>query len=84
MTSEQFPAIVESCVARSIGHCMTMGTASTMANMVEALGMGMPQNAAIPAADARRYTLAHLAGRRIVEMVRGRPPHLQDSHARVL
>src|ERR1700691_5402777 len=54
----------ESCMARSIGHCMTMGTASTMANMVEALGMGMPQNAAIPAADARRYTLAQLAGRR--------------------
>src|SRR5580704_13025553 len=49
---------------------MTTATASTMANMVEALGMGMPQNAAIPAADARRYTLAQLAGRRIVEMVR--------------
>jgi dihydroxy-acid dehydratase len=60
----------ESCMSRSIGHCMTMGTASTMANMVEALGMGLPQNAAIPAADSRRYTLAQLAGRRIVEMVR--------------
>jgi len=60
----------ESCMNRSIGHCMTMGTASTMANMVEALGMGMPQNAAIPAADARRYTLAQMAGRRVVEMVK--------------
>jgi dihydroxy-acid dehydratase len=60
----------ESCMNRSAGHCMTMGTASTMACMVEALGMGLPGNAAIPAPDARRYTLAHLAGRRIVEMVR--------------
>lgn len=60
----------ESSMSRSIGHCMTMGTASTMAAMVEALGMGMPTNAAIPAADARRNTLAHLAGRRIVQMVR--------------
>ncbi len=60
----------ETCMNRSAGHCMTMGTASTMANMVEALGMGLPGNAAIPAVDARRYVLAHLAGRRIVEMVR--------------
>lgn len=60
----------ESCMSRSRGHCMTMGTASTMACMVEALGMGMPGNAAIPAVDARRRTLAHMAGRRIVEMVR--------------
>src|SRR5512135_1508916 len=59
----------ESCMSRSAGHCMTMGTASTMACVVEALGMGMPMNAAIPAPDSRRYTLAHLAGRRIVEMV---------------
>lgn len=59
----------ESCMSRSVGHCMTMGTASTMACMVEALGMGMPGNAAIPAADSRRKTLAHMAGRRIVEMV---------------
>src|SRR3990172_1462510 len=56
--------------SRSAGHCMTMGTASTMASMVEALGMGLPSNAAIPAADSRRYVLAHMAGRRIVEMVR--------------
>ena len=60
----------ESCMNRSAGHCMTMGTASTMANMVEALGMGLPGNAVIPAVDSRRYVLAHLAGRRIVEMVR--------------
>ena len=60
----------ESCMARSAGHCMTMGTASTMAVMVESLGMGMPGNAAIPAVDSRRGVLAQLAGRRIVEMVR--------------
>jgi dihydroxy-acid dehydratase len=60
----------ESCLSRSAGHCMTMGTASTMASMVEALGMGLPANAAIPAVDARRYVLAHMAGRRAVEIVR--------------
>jgi L-arabonate dehydrase len=60
----------ESCMHRSKGHCMTMGTASTMANMVEALGVSLPGNAAIPAVDARRSTLAQLTGRRIVEMVR--------------
>jgi dihydroxy-acid dehydratase len=59
----------ESCMSRSAGHCMTMGTASTMASVVESLGIGMPMNAAIPAVDSRRYALAHLAGRRIVEMV---------------
>ena len=59
----------ESCMSRSAGHCMTMGTASTMACVVEALGMGLPMNAAIPAADSRRYALAHMAGRRIVQMV---------------
>ncbi|MCZ6773263.1 MAG: dihydroxy-acid dehydratase, partial [Proteobacteria bacterium] len=60
----------ESGMSRSPGHCMTMGTASTMASMVEALGMGMPHNAAIPAVDSRRNVLAQMAGRRIVEMVR--------------
>ena len=60
----------EACMSRSAGHCMTMGTASTMACVVEALGMGLPMNAAIPAVDSRRYTLAHTAGRRIVEMVK--------------
>ncbi len=59
----------EACMSRSAGHCMTMGTASTMASMVEALGLGLPQNAATPAVDSRRYVLAHMAGRRIVEMV---------------
>jgi len=59
----------ESCMNRSAGHCMTMGTASTMASVVEALGIGLPTNAAIPAVDARRYALAHVAGQRIVEMV---------------
>ncbi len=61
---------VESCQSRSAGHCMTMGTASTMASMVEALGMGLPANAAIPAVDSRRKVLCRLVGRRIVEMVR--------------
>jgi L-arabonate dehydrase len=56
-------------MSRSNGHCMTMGTASTMASMVEALGLGLPHNAAIPAVDSRRAILAHVAGRRIVEMV---------------
>ena len=60
----------EACMSRSPGHCMTMGTASTMASMMEALGLGLPGNAAIPAADSRRAVLAQLAGRRIVEMVR--------------
>jgi len=59
----------EGCMNRSAGHCMTMGTASTMASVVEALGVGLPTNAAIPAVDARRYSLAHTAGSRIVEMV---------------
>ncbi len=59
----------ESCMSRSDGHCMTMGTASTMACMVEALGMTLPGAAAIPAPDSRRRRLAQLSGRRIVEMV---------------
>ncbi len=60
----------ESCMHRSHGHCMTMGTASTMASMVEALGVGLPGNAAIPAVDARRNVLARMAGRRAVELVK--------------
>ena len=60
----------EACMQRSRGSCMTMGTASTMASLVEALGMALPENAAIPAVDSRRMRLAHLSGRRIVEMVR--------------
>ncbi|MBS1662652.1 MAG: dihydroxy-acid dehydratase [Bacteroidetes bacterium] len=57
-------------VARSAGHCMTMGTASTMACMVEALGLTLPGAAAIPAVDARKKVMAQLSGRRIVEMVK--------------
>ena len=68
MSQEEFTA-AESCMHRSKGHCMTMGTASTMASMVEALGVSLPGNAAIPAVDSRRYRLAQLSGRRIVEMV---------------
>ncbi len=59
----------ESCMTRSRGSCNTMGTASTMASMVEALGMALPDNAALPAPDSRRLRLAHLSGRRIVGMV---------------
>jgi dihydroxy-acid dehydratase len=68
MSNEDYLA-AESAMSRSAGHCMTMGTASTMASMVEALGVGLPHNAAIPAVDSRRYVLAHMAGRRIVQMV---------------
>ncbi|WP_276482494.1 IlvD/Edd family dehydratase [Paraflavitalea pollutisoli] len=60
----------ESCMSRSIGHCMTMGTASTMACMVESLGLTLSGAAAIPAADSRKKQMAQLSGRRIVDMVR--------------
>ena len=69
----------ESCMHRSHGHCMTMGTASTMASMVEALGIGLPGNAAYPAVDGRRNVIARDAGRRIVEMV-----HTDQTIAKVL
>ena len=59
----------ESGMSRSPGHCMTMGTASTMASMVESLGIGLPENAAYPAVDSRRKRLAHLVGNRAVEIV---------------
>ncbi|QDH71271.1 IlvD/Edd family dehydratase [Marilutibacter alkalisoli] len=68
MSQQEF-VDAEACMQRSKGSCMTMGTASTMACMVEALGMSLPENAAIPAVDARRFRLAHLTGRRIVRMV---------------
>ncbi|KQZ21752.1 dihydroxy-acid dehydratase [Mesorhizobium sp. Root552] len=68
--SEQEFAAAESAMSRSPGHCMTMGTASTMASMVEALGLALPGNAAYPAVDAHRARLARLSGRRIVEMVK--------------
>ncbi len=59
----------EICGSRSAGHCNTMGTASTMASMVEALGLTLPGASAIPAVDARKKVMARLSGRRIVEMV---------------
>ena len=80
MTQEEFTA-AESCMHRSKGHCMTMGTASTMASMVEALGVSLPGNAAIPAVDSRRYRLAQLTGRRIVEMVHEDLRAVEDPHA---
>jgi dihydroxy-acid dehydratase len=68
MTQEQL-YMAEGCMSRSDGHCMTMGTASTMACMAEALGMQLPGSATWPAADARRYEVAQEAGSRIVVMV---------------
>lgn len=59
----------EGAMSRSAGHCMTMGTASTMNSMTEALGIALPMNSAIPAVDARRRTLCQEAGRRIVALV---------------
>jgi len=60
----------ESCISRSAGHCMVMGTASTMTSIVEALGMTLPGCANIPAADARRLAVAEESGRRAVAMAR--------------
>ena len=69
MTQEQL-TVAEACMCRSAGHCAVMGTASTMACMVESLGLTLPTNAAIPAADSRRKVLAQYSGQRIVEMVK--------------
>jgi dihydroxy-acid dehydratase len=69
MSLEEFSE-AEACMSRSPGHCMTMGTASTMGSMAESLGLALPFNSTIPAVDSRRSVLAHVAGRRIVEMVR--------------
>ena len=69
MTPQEYRAS-EAGNSRSDGHCNTMGTASTMACMVEALGLTLPSGAAVPAADSQRRRLAHLAGSRIVDMVR--------------
>ena len=69
MTLDEFHE-AESCMHRSHGHCMVMGTASTMASMVEALGVALPGNAAYPAVDGRRNVLARESGRRIVQMVK--------------
>lgn len=68
--SQEELEMAESAMCRSRGHCAVMGTASTMACMVESLGLTLPQNAAIPAADSRRKVLAQLSGLRIVEMVK--------------
>ena len=68
MSLQDFMA-AESGMSRSKGVCMTMGTASTMASLVEAMGLSLPTNAALPAVDSRRMALAHLTGNRIVEMV---------------
>ncbi|RGP38656.1 L-arabinonate dehydratase [Pseudotabrizicola alkalilacus] len=69
MTPEEF-AEAESSMSRSPGSCNTMGTASTMASMAEALGMALSGNAAIPAVDSRRRVMAQMTGRRIVQMVK--------------
>jgi dihydroxy-acid dehydratase len=69
MTQEEF-AEAETSMSRSAGSCNTMGTASTMASMAEALGMALSGNAAIPAVDSRRRVMAQLTGRRIVQMVK--------------
>ncbi len=69
MTQAEFVA-AEASMARSQGHCAVMGTASTMAAMVESLGLSLPDNATIPAADSRRKVLAHMTGVRAVELVR--------------
>ena len=60
----------ETCMSRSAGHCMTMGTASTMATMQEVLGLTLPGASAIPAVDSRKKVVAHLSGNRIVEMAK--------------
>lgn len=69
ITPEEFIE-AEACMARTQGHCAVMGTASTMAVMVESLGLSLPNNASIPAADARRKVISRLSGRRIVDMVK--------------
>jgi dihydroxy-acid dehydratase len=76
-------AEIEDGIVRSIGHCMVMGTASTMNSLVEALGIALPGNGAIPAPDARRVRLAAAAGRQIVELARSgvRPSQLLTREA---
>jgi dihydroxy-acid dehydratase len=69
MTEEELN-LAEAGMCRSRGHCAVMGTASSMACMVESLGLSLPENAAIPAADSNRKVLAQFSGRRIVEMVK--------------
>lgn len=69
VSKEQWEEL-EGSISRSPGHCMTMGTASTMTSLAEALGMTLPGCASIPAADSRRYAMAESSGRRIVELIR--------------
>ena len=82
MTKEEFVE-AEASMSRSPGSCNTMGTASTMASMAEALGMALSGNAAIPAVDSRRRMMAQLSGRRIVQMVKDdlRPSHVMTREA---
>src|SRR5216684_3426069 len=72
--TDEVMAEVEGCLSRSSGHCMVMGTASTMAAMAEVLGLALPGNAAIPGPDSRRLALAEMSGRRAVEMALARGP----------
>src|SRR5216684_8597362 len=72
--TDEVMAEVEGCLSRSSGHCMVMGTASTMAAMAETLGLALPGNAAIPAPDSRRLVLAEMSGRRAVEIALARGP----------
>ncbi|MCE2456244.1 MAG: dihydroxy-acid dehydratase [Dehalococcoidia bacterium] len=76
-------AELQTCIVRSPGHCMVMGTASTMASVSEAMGIALPGNGAIPAVDSRRLRLSELAGRQIVELVRKdiRPSHIMTRQA---
>ncbi len=82
MSQAEFVA-AEAGMARSQGHCAVMGTASTMAAMVESLGLSLPDNATIPAADSRRKVLAHMTGVRMVELVREnlKPSQILTRHA---
>ena len=68
ITEQEFEEI-ENSMSRSNGHCMTMGTASTMACVTEALGLTLPGGAAVPAVDSRRAQIAEAAGRKVVELV---------------
>ncbi|HEY1800906.1 MAG TPA: IlvD/Edd family dehydratase [Terriglobales bacterium] len=74
---------LEGSISRSAGHCMTMGTASTMTSLAEALGMTLSGAASIPAVDSRRYANAEASGRRIVELIKEniRPSHVMTSSA---
>ncbi|WP_339691887.1 L-arabinonate dehydratase [Celeribacter baekdonensis] len=82
MTQDEFLE-AEASMSRSTGTCNTMGTASTMASMAEALGMALSGNAAIPAVDSRRRVMAQLSGRRIVQMVKDdlKPSDVMTKHA---